>query len=123
MFVYELSGCGFESSCSHLILTSFNESKVVQSYVLIPTVNRLTRLARNTASPIDYNITNSVINAKFKTGIIKTDISDHLPIFFIFICIADRNKAREESIYKRNYSDLFRSSKLSLIKGKILAFG
>ena len=87
MFVYELSGCGFKSSCSHLILTSFNESKFVQSYVLIPTVNRSTRVARNTASPIDHNITNSVINAKFKTGIIKTDISNHLPIFFVFILL------------------------------------
>ena len=57
----------------------FNESKMVQKFVnlmfrhgLIPTVNKPTRVTRNTATAIDHIITNSVINAEFKTGIIKT---------------------------------------------------
>ena len=49
---------------------------------LIPTINKPTRVTRNTATAIDHIITNSVINAEFKTGIIKTDISNHFPIFF-----------------------------------------
>ena len=89
----------------------FNESKMVQNFVnlmfrhgLIPTINKPTRVTRNTATAIDHIITNSVINAEFKTGIIKTDISDHFPIFFIFKCVVDSTEAREEFIYKRNYS-------------------
>ena len=46
---------------------------------LIPTVNKPTRVTRNTATAIDHIITNSIINAEFKTGIIQTDISDHFP--------------------------------------------
>ena len=89
----------------------FNERKMVQNFVnlifrhgLIPTINKPTRVIRNTATVIDHIITNSVINAKFKTGIIKTDISDHFPILFIFKCVVDSTVAREEFLYKRNYS-------------------
>ena len=71
---------------------------------LIPTINKPTRVTRNTATAIDHIITNSVINAEFKTGIIKTDISDHFPIFFIFKCVVDNTEAGKEFIYKRNYS-------------------
>ena len=34
----------------------------------------------------------------------KTDISDNFPIFFIFKCVVDNTEAREEFMYKRNYS-------------------
>ena len=84
---------------------------MIQSFVnlmfrhgLIPAVNKPTRITRNTVTAIDHIITNSVINAEFKTGIIKTDISDHFPIFFIFKCVVDTTEAREKFIYKRNYS-------------------
>ena len=61
-------------------------------------------MTRNTATAINHIITTSVINAEFKTGIIKTDISNHFPIFFIFKCVVDSTEPREEFIYKRNYS-------------------
>ena len=89
----------------------FNESKMVQNFVnlmfrhgLIPTINKPTRVTRNTATAIDHIIINSVINAEFKTGTIKTDISNHFPIFFIFKCVVDRTEAKEEFICKQNYS-------------------
>ena len=89
----------------------FNESKMVEKFVnlmfrhgLIPTLNKPIRVTRNTATAIDHIITNSVINAEFKTGIIKTNISDHFPIFFIFKSVVDTTEAMEEFIYKRNYS-------------------
>ena len=89
----------------------FNESKMVQNFVnlmfrhgLISTINKPTRVTRNTATAIDHIIINSVINAEFKTGTIKTDISNHFPIFFIFKCVVDSTEVREEFIYKRNYS-------------------
>ena len=89
----------------------FSASKMVQSFVnlmfwygWILTVNKPIRVTRNTATAIDHVITNSVINARFKTGIIKTDISDHFPIFFIVKCVVDNTNARGEFIYKRIYS-------------------
>ena len=84
----------------------FNESQMVQNFVnlmfrhgLIPTINKTTRVTKNTATAIDHIITILVINAEFKTGIIN-----HLPIFFIFKCVVDSTESREEFIYKRNYS-------------------
>ena len=68
------------------------------------TVNKPTSVTRNTASAIDHTITNSVINAKFKIGIIKTAFSDYFPILFIFKFLVDITKAREEFIYKKNSS-------------------
>ena len=91
-------------------LLDFNESKMVQHFVnlmfrhgFISTINKPTRVTRNTATAIDHNITNSVKNTEFKTVIIKTDISDHFPMFFLFTCVVN-TEAREEFIYKRNYS-------------------
>ena len=89
----------------------FNESKMIENFVnlmfrhgLNPTLNKPTRVTRNTATAIDHIIRNSVINAEFKTVIIKIDISDHFPIFFIFNCVVDSTEASEEFVYERNYS-------------------
>ena len=49
----------------------------------IPVINKPTRVTRNTATAIDHIITNSFISSDFHTGIIKSDISDHFPIFII----------------------------------------
>ena len=70
---------------------------------LIPNLNKTKHATRNTATANDHAITNSVINAEFKTGIMKTDITIHCLMFFTFLCIVDSTKAREESIYKGNY--------------------
>ena len=52
-------------------------------YNMIPTINRPTRVTRNTATAIDHIITNTVISGiQHRSGIIKTDISDHFPIAF-----------------------------------------
>ena len=41
----------------------------------------------------------------FKSGIIRTDISDHFPIFFCYKFIAEKQDAKKEFIYKRRFSD------------------
>ena len=64
---------------------------------LILTVNKPTRVTRNTATAIYNIITKSVINVVLKIGIIKTDISNHFPIFFIFKCVVDTAEASEDS--------------------------
>ena len=52
-------------------------------YNMIPTINTPTRITRNTATAIDHIITNTVISdIQHRSGMIKTDISDHFPIVF-----------------------------------------
>ena len=52
-------------------------------YNMIPTINKPTRVARNTAIVIDHIITNTAISGvQHRSGIIKTDISFHFPIVF-----------------------------------------
>ena len=44
-------------------------------------VQRPTRVTRTSATVIDHILTNRVLENKIQSGIIKTDISDHFPIF------------------------------------------
>ena len=47
---------------------------------MILTMNRPTHVTRNTDAAIDYIITNTVMSGiRDRSGIIKTDISDHFP--------------------------------------------
>ena len=77
---------------------------LILQHGLILAVNKPTLVTSYIAGTIGHIITNSVINAEFKTGTIKTDISDHFPIIFIFESVVNRTEAREEFTYKRNYS-------------------
>ena len=52
---------------------------------LVPIVNKPTRVTKNNATLIDYIITNSFMDQENLTGILKTDISDHFPIFTISV--------------------------------------
>lgn len=65
----------------------FNKIAKVQSFIslmfqygLISTINKPTRLTRNTAKAMDNFFTNSILNNKVKTGIVKTDVLDYFPI-------------------------------------------
>ena len=52
---------------------------------MTPTLNKPTRVTRNTAIAIDHAIANTVISGiQHRSGIIKTDISDQCPIVFPF---------------------------------------
>ena len=53
------------------------------SFNLIPVINKVTRVTKTSVTAIDHIITNSYLNAHIQTGIIKTDISDHFPIFLV----------------------------------------
>ena len=51
---------------------------------MIPTINKPTHISRNTTTVIDHIITNTVISGiQHRSGIIKTDISDHFPIAYV----------------------------------------
>ena len=40
----------------------------------------------------------------FKVGIIKSDASDHFPVFFYYKYIAEKENAKKELIYKHKLS-------------------
>ena len=72
---------------------------------MIPTINKPTRVTRQTASAIDHIITNSIVHTGFKSAIMKTDISEHFQIFFCYKYIAEKEDAKEEFKYKRKFSN------------------
>ena len=45
---------------------------------MMPVINIPAHVSTNTATAIDHIFINSVTTTKFKTGIIKSDISDHI---------------------------------------------
>ena len=56
---------------------------IVSQNLLIPLINKPTRVSKSNATIIDHILTNSFLNTDCSTGIIKIDISDHFPIFLI----------------------------------------
>ena len=54
---------------------------IVFQNLLIPMINKPTRVSISNATIIDHISTNSFLNTHCSTGIIKIDISDHFPIF------------------------------------------
>ena len=69
---------------------------LIFQHCLVPTVNKSTRVTKNNATLIDYIITNSFMDQENLTGILKTDISDHFPIFTISV------KHRLDSSHKKS---------------------
>ena len=49
-------------------------------YAMIPTIKNPTRATANMTTAIDHIITNVIIDTYFKTGILKSCISDHFSI-------------------------------------------
>ena len=68
---------------------------LIFQHSLVPIVNKPTRVTKNNATLNDYIITNSFMDQENLTGILKTDISDHFPIFTISV------KYRLDSSYKK----------------------
>ena len=60
-----------------------NFFNMIFQHGLIPVINKPTCVTKKSASAIDHIITNSFLTNEIKTGIIKTDVSDHFPIFLI----------------------------------------
>ena len=76
-------------------------------YNVIPIINKPTRVTRNTATAIDHIITNTVISGiQHRSGIIKTDISDHFPIVFALnTCEKSKPEDKAQFIYKCIYEE------------------
>ena len=56
--------------------------ETIFSHSFVPLITKPTRVSKNKATLIDHISTNSFINKTYLAGVIKTDISDHFPVFF-----------------------------------------
>ena len=65
-------------------------------------IQRATRVTRTTATAIDHIITNAILARTMHSGIIKTQISDHFPIFTILENCKNNKKIK---INRRGFSD------------------
>ena len=74
----------------NLNLLDYKDNAKVKSYLdlilshsFVPLINKPTRVSKKNATVIDHILTNSYIIKNYITGIVKTDISDHFPVFSI----------------------------------------
>ena len=69
---------------------------------LMPPINKPIRVTRTNAIAIERILTNAFLNKQIKTGIIKTEISNHFPIFLITDPITSSEiKNKRTLLYKR----------------------
>lgn len=71
----------------------------------IPLINRPTRITKKSATLIDHIITNTSFTSINKSGIIKTDVSDHFPIYTITKKKICDLKSHQKRIYCRKYNE------------------
>ena len=95
-------------------LLDFEQNKKVQKFLNImfrhswmPVINKPTRVTKNIATAIDHIFINSVTTTKFKSGNIKSDISDHFPIFVVADYNIHIKETKERFIFRRDLSDTF----------------
>ena len=72
---------------------------------VIPIVNKPTRITPTSITAIDNILTNSFFDLTLKTGIIKTDISDHFPIYFSTKTETSYENVPSGKYYKRIVND------------------
>ena len=67
---------------------------------LMPTINKPTRVGKNSAIAIDHIITDYVLTCDFKTATLKTDLTDH---FLIVIALKNDGLSQQHSKTKHKY--------------------
>ena len=72
---------------------------------LIPVINKPTRITKTNATLIDHILTNNFFNSNSFTGIVKTDISDHFPIFLLTSEQVCNNSQKKTTIRKREITE------------------
>ena len=94
-------------------LLDFEQNKKVQNFLniifghsLVLVINKPTLVTKNAAAAIDHIFINSVTTTKFETGIIKSDISNHFPIFFVADCKVHTKETKKRFIFRRDLSDI-----------------
>ena len=79
---------------------------------MIPTINKPTRVTRQSTTATDHILTDCFVSFGFQTAIFKSDISDHFPISFILPMTNEFSKLEPIYIHKRimnnNAIEMFR---------------
>ena len=91
----------------------YEQNKKVQSffnlmyrYNMIPTINKPTRVGKNSATAIDHIIANCIVDCQFKTAILKTDVTDHFPIAMALKTDEPVHQSQKvQNVHKRNYDE------------------
>ena len=76
-----------------------NFADTLASQSFLPTITKPTRITEGTATLIDNILTNDFVN--HTTGILETDLSDHLPVFLIADTM--HNHVQNKQIYKKRH--------------------
>ena len=90
------------NSDTHLQTAEFLET--LYSFSFSPLITKPTRITDNTATLIDNIFTNFSPNKKGVAGILCTDITDHLPIFYIDQGVKVTERFEKVPLLQRQYS-------------------
>lgn len=72
---------------------------------LIPLINKPTRVTKRSASIIDHILTNNLNLENTNSGIIKCDVTDHFPVFFIEnSTLNDKLKENSDTVFVRKFN-------------------
>ena len=77
---------------------------LIFSHSFVPLINKPTRISRHNATIIDHILTNDFLNKNYTTGIVKTDITDHFPVFFVTETELSKTQ-KNNFIFKRVIND------------------
>ncbi|XP_065658022.1 uncharacterized protein LOC136082540 [Hydra vulgaris] len=72
---------------------------------IIPTISKSIRITNTSSTLLDNIFTNNIYNCLLESGIIKTDITDHFPIFLITNNITDNYSALKSTIQMRQINE------------------
>jgi hypothetical protein len=91
----------------------YNKDKKVKSFYdeifmagALPLINRPTRISKSSTTLIDNILTTDIYNNELQKGIIKTDISDHFPIFLTINTVSSTNVKTKNIIKKRVFNEI-----------------
>ena len=91
----------------------YGQNKKVQSffnflyrYNMILTINKPTRVGKNSATAIDHIRANCIVDRQFKTAVLKTDVTDHFPIAMALKTDEPVHQSQKvQNVQKRNYDE------------------
>ena len=79
-------------------------------YNMIPTINKPTRVGKNSATAIDHIIANCIVDRQFKTAILNRDVADHFPIAMVLKTNEPVHQSEKvQNIHKHNYEKAIES--------------
>ena len=89
---------------------------------LIPTINKPTKVGKNSATGNDHIKTDYVLTCDFKTAILKTDLIDRFPVEISLKNDApSQQTSKIKHLYKRNYNEQnIKASNHRLLQNRVM---